>query len=427
MASFSAKERFLASLLSATPGLKSAVKKAYVYFNAMLYKKAYKYKITDSRISAIEDPIEHFENQLESFFGYYDKCPLRNKLLISHVSSYSTRNLPSEKQKIGIAITNLDTNSTKIVTETKTYTWQQGARTQWLSEDLFIYNDLDEQKNIYVSQVYSVSQAAVINTFDFPVQDSFGTNYFLSINYSRLMELRPDYGYRNLPRLTKTKMADYDNDGIWFVNYETKESHLIHSLSQILTFESKDIFGSCEHKVNHVMISKDGKGFIFIHRFYQGKRRFDRLMYSDFKSLKVLVDYGMVSHCCWIDDENIFGYFRVSGSDGYYYCNIRTNEITECKEMTNLRLGDGHPSCFEDKIVFDSYPDKSRMQRLFVFNKKTLQVSELVNVFQSIKYMGETRCDLHPRFSDDGNYIFFDTVYKGLRRQCYINIKDLSL
>lgn len=427
MASFSAKERFLAQLLSATPGLKSMLKKTYVHFNAIIYKKKYKYQFVDKRISEIQDPIETFDSKLESFFGYYDKCPLRNDLLISHISEFSTRKVPYKNNKIKIAITNIIDNKTEILEDTSTYTWQQGARTQWLSDDLFIYNDLDTLKNRYISKVYSVSQKSIIKVFDYPVQDSFRTDFFLSLNYSRLMKLRPDYGYRNLSGITKEEMEDYDNDGIWLINYETQESQLIHSLSQILACESQEIFASCSHKVNHIMISKDGKGFIFIHRFYQGKRRFDRLMYSDFNSLKILIDFGMVSHCCWLDDENIFGYFRVSGVDGYYYCNIKTNEINPCNEMTNLNLGDGHPSCFKDLIVFDSYPDKSRMQKLFVFNKRTLKISELLNVFQSVKYMDQTRCDLHPRFSDDGDYIFFDTVYKGLRRQCYINISKLYL
>ena len=128
----------------------------------------------------------------------------------------------------------------------------------------------------------------IVRWFDYPVQEARGTNYFLSINYRRIMYLRPDYGYRNLPLPTLDEMRDLAHDGIWMVEYDTGDSILLHSLQEIVQCEFKDIFSSCLHKVNHVMINKSGAGFIFIHRYYHGKRRFDRLFYSDFKSLKVV-------------------------------------------------------------------------------------------------------------------------------------------
>lgn len=173
------------------------------------------------------------------------------------------------------------------------------------------------------------------------------------------------------------------------------------------------------------MINKAGDGFIFIHRYYQGKRRFDRLMYSDFKSLKVLVDNEMVSHCCWIDNKTIFGYFRYNNENGYYYCDIQNGRITPCLSMTNLQVGDGHPSCYGKWIVFDSYPDKSRMQHLYLYNKEKDMVIPLLELYQSVKYMGESRCDLHPRFSYDGKKIFFDTVYSGKRTHSYIDVSKI--
>ena len=93
--------------------------------------------------------------------------------------------------------------------------------------------------------------------------------------------------------------------------------------------------------------------------------------------------------------------------------------------MTNLGTGDGHPSCHGDWIVFDSYPDKSRMQHLFLYNRKSDKIIPLLELFHSVRYSGECRCDLHPRFSEDDKYISFDTVYTGKRTQCYIDISKL--
>lgn len=422
MKSYSKSERLLSSMLSSFPFIKRIIKHTYIYGNSLIYKKKYSNKILENRIT-LHQPFQNLNK--ESFFGYYDKKSLNNQgLLISHFSSRNTKKKPNTDELIEISITNIQTGKTEIIGTSSTYTWQQGTRAQWLSDDLIIYNDFREDK--YQAIVYSISTQKVVKTFNYPVQDSFKTDYYLSINYRRIMNLRPDYGYRNLPLLTEKEMKDTQNDGIWLVDYTTQEVTLLHSLLNIINCEPNNLFTSCLHKVNHLMISKNGKGFIFIHRYYQGKRRFDRLMYSDFKTLKVLVDDNMVSHCCWIDDNNILGYFRYNGINGYYYCNIYTKEITPCHAMTNLMLGDGHPSCCGNWIVFDSYPDKSRMQHLLLYNQKSKQVIPLLELFQSIDYMNESRCDLHPRFSEDGRYVFFDTVFTGKRTQCYIDLKGIE-
>lgn len=422
MAYFSKKERLMASLLSATPGLKQLIKKVYVLVNAIIYKKKYTIKILDSRITRLETIRPDLSQ--ETFFGYYDKIPLNTKEeLIFHISNRDTKLPPSNEECIEIGIWNIQTKELRIVSSSRSYTWQQGARSQWLTDDLLIYNDFEKGK--YLSNVYSLSNQKIVKRFDYPVQDSFGIDYFLSINYRRIMNLRPDYGYRNLPLMNTDEMRDLACDGIWKVDYESGKGMMLHSLESIVSCQPKDIFASCLHKVNHVMINKEGNGFIFIHRFYHGKRRFDRLMYSDFKSLKVLVDGEMVSHCCWIDERTVFGYFRYNNVNGYYYCDIEMGIITPCQAMTDLQIGDGHPSCHGDWILFDSYPDKSRMQNLFLYNRKTDQVLPLLELFQSVKYMGECRCDLHPRFSLDGKLVFFDTVYLGKRSLCFIDISQI--
>jgi hypothetical protein len=218
-------------------------------------------------------------------------------------------------------------------------------------------------------------------------------------------------------------MKNIENDGIWKIDYNTGKSELIHSIAEIVDCQKKDIFDVSLHKVNHLMINKKGNGFIFIHRYYYQARRIDRLIYSDFKTLKVLIDNEMISHCCWINDITIFGYFRYNGKDGFYYCDISNNTTTPCEEMNKNTLGDGHPSFCDDFIIYDTYPDKSRMQKLMLFNVKSNKIIPLLEVFQNVKYMGQTRCDLHPRFSNDGNLVFFDSVFQGIRRQYYINIE----
>ena len=85
MACFSRKERLVASLLSAVPGLKQLIKKVYVLVNALIYQKKYMIKILDSRIAQLESISPDLSQ--ETFFGYYDKIPLNREINISYIES----------------------------------------------------------------------------------------------------------------------------------------------------------------------------------------------------------------------------------------------------------------------------------------------------------------------------------------------------
>ena len=421
MAEFSVKERFLASLLSRFPVLKKYLKMLYINMNALIYRKSYKYRLLSDRLEIMQAIT--LDNQ-ESFFGYYDKIPVnREGWIATHVTDLPTHCQPNPQTPLKIVLVSPAIKEYKIIGKSSSYNWQQGARLQWLNDNLLMYNDF--RQGSYKAVVYSVTEDREIRMFDFPVQDAYGTSYFLSVNYRRIMRLRPDYGYRNLSCLSDRELKDLEKDGIWRVDYTSGQTVLVHSLKGITDCNSKLCFTDSLHKVNHVMINKTGTGFIFIHRFYQGKRRYDRLMYSDFKTLKVLVDDGMVSHCCWINDDTILGYWREKDKDGYYICEVTSGRITECPEMSGLGVGDGHPSCYKDWIVFDSYPDKSRMQKLFLYDMKNAKVIPLLEVYQSPRFMNQTRCDLHPRFSQDGRFVFFDTVYTGKRQLCYVDVSSV--
>ena len=181
MACFSRKERLVASLLSAVPGLKQLIKKVYVLVNALIYQKKYMIKILDSRIAQLESISPDLSQ--ETFFGYYDKIPLNRKgKLIFHISNRDTKLRPSCEECIEIGIWDIQTKKLLIVSSSRSYTWQQGARSQWITDDLLIYNDFEQGK--YLSNVYSLSNQKIVKRYDYPVQDSFDIDYFLSIKLS---------------------------------------------------------------------------------------------------------------------------------------------------------------------------------------------------------------------------------------------------
>ena len=105
---------------------------------------------------------------------------------------------------------------------------------------------------------------------------------------------------------------------------------------------------------------------------------------------------------------------------------MNSGKVTVCEELSNLGNGDGHPTCCGKKIVVDTYPDRSRMQHLILFDMETRNVVELLEVFHGLKYMYETRCDMHPRFASDGSGVYFDSVYGGTRALCKVQLKGYN-
>lgn len=419
MSNFSPLERTIAKTLSKFPWLKKTAKSIYGRLTYFLSKKTAKL-ICDNPVT-----LHKLEKEKETFFGYYDKSPSNLKgLVILHTTDQNTKKTPSTLP-INVQVFSKEYNKVIFELETSSYNWQQGSRLHWLSDEEFIFNDYDADTQCYGARVFSVISQLEIAKFNFPVQDSFKKEYYLSINYERLMAMRPDYGYRNKPALSNTELSDIRNDGVWKVNFESGDSELIVSISDLCDLFPSNAFKTATHKLNHIMISPNGDKFIFMHRYLINGKRVDRLFVcnNDGSSLKLIADNEMVSHCFWRDSETVFGYLRGENKrDSYWFINVETGEFTEFKNELLNQQGDGHPHVYGDFFVTDTYPDKARMQKLLLGNFETGEVKVIGEFFHGFDYVGETRCDLHPRFSVDGKSIFFDSVYSGKRALCEMEI-----
>ncbi|SHI16706.1 TolB family protein [Pollutimonas bauzanensis] len=419
---YGSMERKIAKFLSQFPVLKSGIKSAYGRL-VFIRNKTPSRTLSSHRIEPVGDEM------LNTFFGYYDKTPVsEDGFLICHSTVHPTDRKPDSRKSLDILVFSGDDLKLPVLQlKTKVYNWQQGARAHWLDADCFIFNDFDEAGQRYISRVFSLKERKEIRRFDFPVQDSFRRDYFLAINYRRIQALRPDYGYRNIPALNDVEMADLDQDGIWKIDQETGDSALLYSISDVCQTDFEPRFNSAKHKINHVMISPDGERFIFLHRYFVGKRKFDRLFVAgrDGAQLKVLGNYGMVSHCFWAGKGSLIAYMRgPSGKDGYYLIDVDSGAISSFSNGSLDALGDGHPHVHGDWFITDTYPDKSRMQHLLKADFATGEVVELGQFFQGFKFGGETRCDLHPRVSPDGRKVFFDSVFSGKRKLYMLDLQS---
>ncbi len=411
--SYNPLEKGIAKILSDYPLIKKIAKKAYSYMSFVLKRKNYKF-LCENKLDCINIAGN------ETFFGYYDKSPCNeNGYVIVYATEYSTSKTPSAKYSIKLCLYDMNTKKHEFITEISSYNWQQASRAQWISKDEFIFNDFLVEEKRYASKIYSLKEKRIVNILPYPIQDGFNGEYFLSINYSRLMTLRPDYGYRNLNENEGFELPSYKDDGIHRFTKDA-ESKLIISIQDVINFDFTNDT-DYEHKLNHVMISPCGEKFIFMHRYIHKGKRHDRLILAsaDGKLLKVLASNDMVSHCAWLNNTQVVGYLRGNdGKDGYWVIDVETGSMDPYLQKELDSYGDGHPTVGVNSFVTDTYPDKSRMQTLIKVDLQEGKIEKLGEFYHGFKFDGETRCDLHPRISPCNRFVFFDSVFSG-KRQLY--------
>ena len=412
MSEYTSLERRLARLLSSNPTIKMLLKKTYI---TIMRLSAFKKKpvVSDFKIT----PIYSLK---ESFFGYYDKNPSNEKgMILFHSSDFDTSRPPKYASYININV--LDELSGEVIwsAQSKAFNWQQGSRLQWLTDHKFIYSDFDEYKKDYVSKVVDIEDNSVTQ-YQYPVQDAYKDQYFLSLNYQRLRTLRPDYGYFCLDKMTKFELENIEEDGIWKVDLDNNEKSLLISLLELCSFELKNEFQEGTHKVNHIQINPSGQSFVFLHRFIVSGKRYDRLFLADVETgdLALLSNSLLVSHYHWLDSQNLVVYLDdVDEGECYLILNIDTGHKKILSELS--KYGDGHPSGMGNVMVTDTYPNRAGMQSLVLLKDLDhVNLRLLGSFYHPLKFKGLSRCDLHPRLVWNKKIIYFDSVYSG-KRQLY--------
>ncbi|MFC1751841.1 glycosyl transferase [Thermoproteota archaeon] len=416
-------DRFIARLLTAFPRLKRFIKLIYQRINYYIYKKGYYYKVNRKIV------LVSCKDQ-ESFFGYYDKSPVNtsNQYIIFHSSELSTWKKPDSQRPVNIVLKNLKNGNSQIIDKSFSYNWQQGSRLQWLDAERFIFNDYDADRDLYISKIVNAGTDALEKSIDFPVYDCW-QDYALTLNFDRLALLRPDYGYRN--RIDKGLVSHenlnvLDTDGLFYVDLRKNTCSQLVSFADIIqrhpdsrmSVDLSESIPGAKHKFNHIMIAPNGKKAVFLHRYFRQRRKYDRLILVDIHSREtvLLSDQEMVSHYCWMDNSKIIAFMRdYTLGDRYFSIDIHTGK----KEIFGKGLldnyGDGHPSIFGEKMIFDTYPNKGRYKELLIYFMNQNKVERIGEFFESFRFYGETRCDLHPRWSNDGKFVFIDSVHTGRR------------
>lgn len=406
--------------LNKYPGIKKCIKRGY---QLAMYAISPKLKSEGNIMRVSPDEAGEY------FFGYYDKSPWdasgRYMLCMRAKDTWSEPD-PQTSADIILLDTDNPGNYHKLAT---THTWnvQQGCMVQWLGPDFtkcIIYNDLRDGR--YCSIILDI-ETGDERVLDLPVYTvSNDGKTALSLDFSRLHSLRLGYGYSALDEKTKGEALP-NTTAVWRMDIVSGEVTPILTYKDFATFQPRKEMqeqGSV-HKVNHLMLSPNGKRFMVLYRWFCGQRKYTRLITCnvDGTDMYVLSDDDMVSHCYWKNDEQILAMeHKNDEGNGYFLMKDKTQEWQHLWPRID---NDGHPSyCPVDNhlVVTDSYPNRARVADVKLLRDDDPEGNNMkiiARVFAPFKYDNDTRCDLHPRWRRDGKAICFDSVYEG-RRGLYV-------
>ena len=134
-------------------------------------------------------------------------------------------------------------------------------------------------------------------------------SFALTLDFARLHRLRPGYGYSNVEETTKNEKIP-DAPCIWKLDIINNTVDPVLKYADFASFEPRREMAGAEHKVNHIMVSPSGKRFMVLHRWFNGERKYSRLVTVNVDGTEMynLSDDDMVSHCYWKDDQTIIAF-----------------------------------------------------------------------------------------------------------------------
>ncbi|MFH1852838.1 MAG: hypothetical protein ABIA75_10865, partial [Candidatus Neomarinimicrobiota bacterium] len=169
-----------------------------------------------------------------------------------------------------------------------------------------------------------------------------------------------------------------------------------------------------------------GERFSFYHRWIDQRHRTWTRMFTcnkDGSELHLFNSSGVVTHTAWRNDSELLAYaYKKELGDHYYLFQDKTDQFSIVgKEFFKA---DGHPQFSPDgkEIITDSYPDRNRIQKLINYNLDHNTYTTIAKIKSPLKYRGDIRCDLHPRWNRTGTAVCFDSSHTGSRALCIINL-----
>lgn len=360
----------------------------------------------------------------EYFFGYYDLPAMRGALHLAHKAPFADR-LQKKGDRALVGVIDTDSGKFEELDETEAWNFQQGAMLQW--------NPAESDEIIYNCVADGEYRAAVMNIktgkkrfLDMPVANvSPKGDYALSVNFSRIYDFRPGYGYASFADRFYYKNHPED-DGIFLTDIKTGKSKMIISLDELWNFAGSHFNGNDQKiAINHITFNTDGSRFLCLVRNFvkPGEQLITATVTAnaDGSDMFLLSDFAIQSHYNWRDRENVI--FYASGKELSCSRGWANNYILRDKSHSGepvadyFFVGDNHMSYSPDRtlLLADTYPDGNRMQALRIYDFAKDILINIGKFYSLPRSVIDIRCDLHPRWDNEGKRISFDSTHEGIR------------
>lgn len=357
---------------------------------------------------------------LNYFFGYYDVPAFDHTggRHLCHRTTFRDR-LPTPADRVELGSFDLADGSFTVHATSGAWNFQQGAMLQWLPTELdtIIYNDLAKAGG-YRAVIHNIASGA---TRDLPqpvAAVSANGLHALSLNFNRLHDFRPGYGYAATPDSARNIQHPID-DGIWLIDMAAGTSRLLLSYAQLFD-QLTHLHTSLSRKllVNHITFNPSGNRFVALVRNFPDKSTggtwCTTVITADLngENLHVLVPASYASHYHWQGDDVLV--IHADGPDGMQLYTITDSPVPNYRAIDpGFFFRDGHCSHSPDRrwMLYDSYPDEAGLQHLFLYDLETREGTKLGAFAAQPVPLIDLRCDLHPRWSPDGRTVSIDSTH----------------
>lgn len=360
------------------------------------------------------------QDKYHYFFGYYDLQPYdkSGERHLAHRAMFVDR-LPTENDIVEVGYITLKDKTFHKVGDSRAWNFQQGALLQWYDEEHIIYNDFLDGKYVSVVQNIETGKKRLIHKPLACISED--RKYGLSVNFNRIYDFRPGYGYCNIKDEFYEINAP-ENDGIYLVSLEEDSATLIVSYADLKKEFPEQPYCDMKLVVNHITFSPSANRFLFLLRnFPETGKKWGTILLTadrDGKNLKKLTNYEVNSHYHWKNDEEIIIYSGLPKWGIYFFNDITGKRTTLQDDLVNA--DDIHCLYSPDRSCFigDGYPDEANYRHVFLYDFKTQKSCELLKIYSHPVWTTDIRCDLHNRFSPDGKWVSFDSYHTERREIC---------
>ena len=364
------------------------------------------------------------------FYGYYDNRAMTEdgrRHLFNKVGFMDRLQKAGDICTLGYIVDGKE--DSKIIGKSIAWNFQQGCMLEWdpVDDNFVYYNDYDEAANSYKS-VHLNTETGIFSEIYYPLADiSPDGKWGLSINFPRIYDFRPGYGYCNTKDPGKNITAP-KNDGIFLVNLETGEGKLLIPYSEMARmFSLGESTDGCKVVINHITFNAESDRFVFLIRcFPKGRDEWvTGIGTSDLDgNVYVLRNYTFASHYFWKENGILLIYADCGEGDALY-------ELEDLSQRYRIIARDFiredlHCSYSPDRrwIIGDAYVDKDGKRPVYLYDTRTGKGDIIARFYSPIPSIMDIRTDLHIRWCPDGEHVTFDSIHEGFRGIYRMDLSD---